>query len=893
MSDSQDKLFPKFALEVSDINIETEMKQSFLSYAMSVIVSRALPDVRDGLKPVHRRVLYTMHEMSNDWNRAYKKSARIVGDVMGKYHPHGDSAIYDTIVRMAQDFSLRDPLIDGQGNFGSVDGDSAAAMRYTEIRMAKIAHEMLADIDKETVNFMPNYDESELEPEVLPTKLPNLLVNGSSGIAVGMATNIPPHNLGEIIDGCLALLADPSISLDDLVKIIPAPDFPTAGLIFGLKDVHNGYRTGRGRVVMRSRTHFEDIGKDREAIIIDELPYQVNKAKLCERIGELVKEKIVEGITEIRDESDKSGMRVVIELRRNENAHVMLNNLFKLTQMQDSFGINMVALTNGQPRLLSLKSILEAFIYHRREIITRRTTYELKQAKERGHSLEGLAVALANVEEMINIIKSSKTPADAKIKLTETKWESALVVTMLSRVDKTQVRPDWLEPQYGLIDDSHYVLSEKQAQAILELRLQRLTALEQDKIVNEYHEVMDTILDLIGILNDAERVNGIISDELKQVKQQFATPRKSEIMLDNSDISNEDLIQPRDMMVTLSHEGYIKTQSADEYQTQRRGGRGKTATSMRENDFVQSLFSAHTHDYILCFSSLGRLYWLKVYNLPEGSRTTKGRPIINLLPLQNGEKITSILPVAEFREDRFVFMVTQMGTVKKVELSAFSRPSSRGIIAINLDEGDHLVGVSLTDGNQEIMLFSNKGKAVRFNEKAVRHMGRTARGVRGIRLKEDAKVVALLTTDNENAQVLCVTENGYGKRTDVSEYRLASRATQGVISIGVTERNGQVVTALIVNDEDEIMLITTGGILIRTKVSTIRETGRSAQGVKLIDLGKGEKLVDVTKVVEREDDGSADGMPTALEDGTEEDIQDSNNDATPSLFTEEDEQPES
>lgn len=852
MSNTTDALFTSFAKDVVNINIENEMKHSFLDYAMSVIVSRALPDVRDGLKPVHRRVLFAMHELSNDWNKPYKKSARIVGDVIGKYHPHGDTAVYDTIVRMAQDFSLRDPLIDGQGNFGSVDGDSAAAMRYTEIRMAKIAHEMLADIEKETVNFGPNYDGSEQEPLVLPSRLPNLLLNGGTGIAVGMATNIPPHNLNELIDACLSLLSNPEMSIDQLIELIPAPDFPTAGIIFGLGDVHNGYKTGRGRVIMRSRTHFEDISKDRQAIIIDELPYQVNKAKLCERIAELVKDKIVEGITEIRDESDKSGMRVVIELRRNENASVILNNLFKLTQMQDSFGINMVALVNGQPRLLNLKQILEEFLYHRREIVTRRTVFELKKAKDRGHNLEGLAVALANVDDMIAIIKSSATPIEAKTRLMEREWQSNLVVSMLSKIDSDNVRPDWLDKSLGF-NGKGYRLSEVQAQGILELRLQRLTALEQDKIVNEYQEVMNTILDLLDILGKPERVNQIISNELKLIKQQFGTKRRSEIAMDGFNIDNEDLIKPRDMVVTMSREGYVKTQEVNEYRTQRRGGRGKAAAATKEDDFIRSLFMAHTHDYVLCFSTLGRMYWLKVYNLPEGSRITRGKPIVNLLPLQQNEKITSILPVSEFTADKFVFMATRQGVVKKVELTAFARPSSRGIIAINLDDGDELAGVALTNGTHEIMLFSDGGKAVRFNESGVRHMGRTARGVRGIKLQNNAQVVQLLTTNDENATVLTVTENGYGKRTKVSEYRLASRATQGVIAIGVTAKNGKLVTAQIVEDSDEIMIITSGGVLIRTRVNSIRETGRSAQGVKLIDLGKNEKLVDIATVDEKEE----------------------------------------
>lgn len=853
MSNQHNNTVPQFAKDIIDINIENEMKQSYLDYAMSVIVGRALPDVRDGLKPVHRRVLYAMYEMSNDWNKAYKKSARIVGDVIGKYHPHGDTAIYDTIVRMAQDFSLRHPLIDGQGNFGSVDGDAPAAMRYTEIRMAKITHEMLHDIDKDTVNFVPNYDNSEKEPLVLPTKLPNLLINGSSGIAVGMATSIPPHNLNEVVDGCILLLNQPETSIEELIRTIPAPDFPTSGIILGLGEIHQGYKTGRGRVIIRSRTHFEDLKGDRQAIIIDELPYQVNKARLCEKIGDLVKDKIVEGISEIRDESDKSGMRVVIELKRGENANVILNNLFKLTQMQDSFSINMVALVNGQPRLLNIKSILEEFIFHRREVVTRRTIFELNKARERGHILEGLAVALANVDEMIQIIKTSPTPLEAKKRLMEKPWESTLVVTMLSRVDQSSIRPEWLDPQFGLKDKNYY-LSENQTQAILELRLQRLTALEQDKIVKEYQDIIDSILDFLDILSKKERINLIIEQELRLLKEQFGTPRKSEITMDAININNEDLIKPRDMVVTLSHAGYVKAQSLDEYRTQKRGGRGKTATNIREDDFVQNLFIAHTHDYILCFSTKGRVYWLKVYNLPEGSRTTRGRPIVNLLPLQENEKITSILPIKEFSHDKFIFMATRCGVVKKVELSAFSKPNSKGIIAINLDDEDELTAVTITDGKQEIMLFSNLGKAVRFNESEVRDMGRAARGVRGIKLANKAHLVALLAADNENAQVLTVTENGYGKRTLISEYRLASRATQGVIAIGVTARNGKVVTAKLVNDSDEIMLITNSGILIRTHVNSIRETGRSAQGVKLIGLGENEKLVDVALISEKEEE---------------------------------------
>jgi DNA gyrase subunit A len=853
MSDNQDISSYIFAKDVTNINIEVEMKQSYLEYAMSVIVGRALPDVRDGLKPVHRRVLYAMHEVSNDWNKPYKKSARIVGDVIGKYHPHGDVAIYDTIVRMAQDFSLRIPLIDGQGNFGSIDGDAPAAMRYTEIRMAKIAHEMLADIEKDTVNFNPNYDGSEKEPSVLPNRVPNLLVNGSTGIAVGMATSIPTHNLSEVIDASIVILEKPDTTIDEIIQIIPAPDFPTAGLIFGLKDIHQGYRTGRGRVIMRSKTHFEDIGKDRQAIIIDELPYQVNKAKLCEKIGELVKEKIIEGISEIRDESDKDGMRVVIELKRGENASVILNNLFKLTQMQDSFGINMVALVNNQPKLLNIKNILEEFIIHRREVVTRRTVFELNKARDRGHLLEGLAVALANVEEMILIIKSSKTPVEAKAKLMEKSWDSSLVKTMMQRVGDTSIRPINIDKKYGLTQHGYY-LSDIQAQSILELRLQRLTALEQDKIINEYYAIIDVILDLLDLLSKPDRINQVIKDELVSLKQQFGTPRKSEIVLDDSEIDNESLIKPKDMIITVTHEGYIKSQALDEYRTQKRGGRGKMAASIKEDDYIQTIFTAHTHDYLLCFSNKGRAYWLKVYNLPEGSRTTRGKPIVNLLTLQPNEKITNILPINKFTDDKFIFMVTRYGIVKKVNLVHFSKPNTRGIIAIGLDDNDELAGVTLTDGKQEIMLFSDSGKAVRFNEQSVRDMGRVARGVKGIKLQKNGYVVALVNTDNENNQILCVTENGYGKRTEVSAYRLASRATQGVIAIGVSERNGKLITALLVNDDDEVMVITSGGVLIRTSINSIRETGRSAIGVKLIGLGEREKLVDVTLVTEKEED---------------------------------------
>jgi DNA gyrase subunit A len=849
----------QFAKETLPVSIEEEMRRSYLDYAMSVIVGRALPDVRDGLKPVHRRVLFAMHELSNDWNKAYKKSARIVGDVIGKYHPHGDTAVYDTIVRMAQDFSLRYPLVDGQGNFGSVDGDNAAAMRYTEIRMAKIAHELLADIDKETVDFGPNYDGSEHEPLILPAKFPNLLVNGSAGIAVGMATNIPPHNLNEIVDACLAVLGNSQITLEELIAIVPAPDFPTAGIIYGTAGVKDGYRTGRGRVVMRAKCHFEDIDKagNRQAIIIDELPYQVNKANLCAKIGELVREKAIEGITEIRDESDKSGMRVVIELRRGEMPEVILNNLYKQTQMQDTFGMNMVALLDGQPRLLNLKQMLEAFLRHRREVVTRRTQYELKKARERGHVLEGLAVALANVDEIIALIKASPTPAEAKAGLMAKPWRSALVEAMLARAEGNAsgdaYRPMGLAPEFGL-HKKGYFLSDVQAQAILDLRLQRLTGLEQDKIVGEYKEVMDKITDLLDILDKPERVTLIISEELAAIKAQFGDKRRSEIITDAQEFSLEDLIAPEDVVVTLSNTGYIKAQPTDEYRTQKRGGRGKQAAATKEEDFIEKLFIANTHDYILCFSSKGRLFWLKVYEVPQGSRTSRGKPIVNLLKVEDGERITAILPVKEFAEDKYVFMATALGTVKKTPLSDFSRPRSNGIIAVNLDDGDHLIGVAITDGTLNVMLFSDEGKANRFEEGDVRPMGRLARGVRGMKLGKGAQVISLLVAENEQQSVLTATENGFGKRTPVGEYRQTGRGTQGVIAISTSARNGKVVAATLVNPEDELMLITTGGVLIRTRVKEIRELGRSTQGVTLINLDKGEKLSGLQRVLESDED---------------------------------------
>jgi len=846
----------QFAKETLSVSLEEEMRRSYLDYAMSVIVGRALPDVRDGLKPVHRRVLFAMHELSNDWNRPYKKSARIVGDVIGKYHPHGDTAVYDTIVRMAQHFSLRYMLIDGQGNFGSIDGDNAAAMRYTEIRMSRIAHELLVDLDKETVDFGPNYDESEKEPLILPTKVPNLLINGSSGIAVGMATNIPPHNLNEVVDASLKLLANPDVSIDELIECIQAPDFPTAGIIYGISGVHDGYRTGRGRVIMRARTHFEDIDKgSRQAIIVDELPYQVNKANLLIRIGELVRDKRIEGISDLRDESDKSGMRVVIELKRSEIPEVILNNLYKETQMQDTFGMNMVALIDGQPRLLNLKQILDAFLRHRREIVTRRTVFELKKARERGHILEGLAVSLSNVDEIIALIKASSTPAVAKEALMAREWRSGLVEEMLVRAiaDAMAFRPEGLSPEFGL-QEQGYRLSDAQAQAILELRLQRLTGLEQDKIVEEYKDVMDRIIDFLDILATPERITDIISEELEAIRQQFGDKRRSEIVVDTQDLSMEDLITPADVVVTLSHNGYIKSQLLDEYRAQKRGGRGKLATSTKEDDFIDNLFIANTHDYILCFSSLGRVYWIKVYTVPQGGRTSRGKPIINLVQLESGEKINAVLPVKSFDDSHFVFMATALGTVKKTPLSEFSRPRSNGIIAIGLNEDDYLIGVALTDGKYDVMLFSDNGKAMRFSENDVRPMGRGARGVRGMKLAAGHKVISMLVAEDEEQAVLTVTENGYGKRTPISEYTRHNRGTQGMIAIKTSKRNGKVVTAKLVRPDDEIMMITSGGILIRTRVNEVREMSRATQGVTLINLGEGEKLTGLERVIESDEE---------------------------------------
>ena len=858
----------QFAKETLPISLEEEMRRSYLDYAMSVIVGRALPDARDGLKPVHRRVLFAMHELNNDWNRPYKKSARIVGDVIGKYHPHGDSAVYDTIVRMAQDFSLRHMLVDGQGNFGSVDGDNAAAMRYTEIRLSKISHEMLADIDKETVNFGPNYDGSEKEPLVLPSRLPNLLVNGSSGIAVGMATNIPPHNLNEVVDACLHLLKHPEASIDELMEIIPAPDFPTAGIIYGINGVKDGYRTGRGRVVMRAKCHFEDIDRgQRQSIIVDELPYQVNKKTLQERIAELVHEKKIEGISHIQDESDKSGMRLVIELKRGEVPEVVLNNLYKQTQLQDTFGINMVALVDGQPRLCNLKDLIQEFLEHRREVVTRRTVFNLRKARERGHVLEGLAVALANIDDFIRIIRESPTPPVAKAELMARPWDSQLVREMLTRtradggvINADDYRPDGLEKAFGMGGDGLYRLSETQAQEILQMRLQRLTGLEQDKIVAEYREVMGEIDDLLDILSKPERVSTIIGDELNIVKQEFGQTklgaRRSEIEHNAQDLATEDLITPTDMVVTLSHSGYIKSQPLSEYRAQKRGGRGKQATATKEDDWIDQLFIANTHDYILCFSNRGRLYWLKVWEVPAGSRGSRGRPIVNMFPLQEGEKINVVLPLTgemrSFPSDRYVFMATSMGTVKKTALNEFSNPRKAGIIAVDLDENDFLIGAALTDGQHDVMLFSDGGKAVRFDENDVRPMGRNARGVRGMMIEETQSVIAMLVAEDEDQSVLTATINGYGKRTPISEYTRHGRGTKGMIAIQQSERNGKVVAATLVHTDDEIMLITDKGVLVRTRVSEIREMGRATQGVTLIALDEGAELSGLQRIVEND-----------------------------------------
>lgn len=887
----------RFAKETIPVSLEEEMRKSYLDYAMSVIVGRALPDVRDGLKPVHRRVLYAMHELKNNWNSSYKKSARIVGDVIGKYHPHGDYAVYGTIVRMAQPFSMRYMLVDGQGNFGSVDGDGAAAMRYTEIRMAKIAHEMLADIEEDTVNFGPNYDGSEQEPLVMPTRFPALLTNGSAGIAVGMATNIPPHNLGDTVDACLQLLADPDTSIDALIDTIKAPDFPTGATIYGLAGVREGYRTGRGRVVMRGKTHIEPIGKhgEREAIIIDEIPYQVNKAKLVEKIGELVREKTLEGISDLRDESDKSGMRVVIELKRNENAEVVLNQLYKLTQLQDSFGINMVALVDGQPRLLNLKQILAEFLRHRREVVTRRTLFRLKKARHEGHIAEGKAVALSNIDPMIQLIKESADAAEAKAKLLARPWQSGLVGDMLSRtdLDLNMARPEGLPENLGLREDGYY-LSDLQADAILRMSLRNLTGLDQDTILADYKTIMAQIIDFLDILAKPERITQIIHDELIEIKTNFGDPRRSEINPFGGDIADEDLIPPREMVVTLTHGGYIKTQPTTDYQAQRRGGRGKQAAATKDEDFIETLFVANTHDYLMCFTNHGRCHWIKVYKLPEGGRNSRGRPINNVIQLDENEKVSAILPVRDFPEDEYVFFATAMGVVKKVQLSAFKNVSKVGIKAIALKEGDSLVGVARTSGRNDIMLFSNLGKAIRFNEywerssddeetgddndteisgsqeddnaesapisgkHGVRPSGRGSGGLRGMRLPENGRIVSLITfapeCEQSELQVLTATANGYGKRTPIASYSRKNKGGQGNIAINTGERNGDLVAATLVSESDDLMLITSGGVLIRTKVEQIRETGRAAAGVKLINLDEGETLVSLERVAEEEED---------------------------------------
>ena len=859
------------AKEILPVNIEEELKTSYLDYAMSVIVGRALPDVRDGLKPVHRRVLFAMNELKNDFNKPYKKSARVVGDVIGKYHPHGDSAVYDTIVRMAQPFSLRYMLVDGQGNFGSVDGDSAAAMRYTEVRMAKIAHELLADLDKETVDFVPNYDGTEHIPDVLPTKVPNLLVNGSSGIAVGMATNIPPHNLTEIVNGCIALIDEPSLDVDQLMEHIPGPDFPTAALISGRKGIVDAYRTGRGKIYMRARAEIETEDNGKETIIVTEIPYQVNKARLIEKIAELVKEKRIEGVSALRDESDKDGMRIVVEVKRNESAEVLLNHLYANTQMQTVFGINMVALDNNQPKVFNLKEILQAFILHRREVVTRRTVYELRKARDRAHILEGLAIALVNIDPVIELIKASPSPSEAKQALVASGWELGDVAEMLQRAGNDAARPDWLEPEFGIRDGKYY-LTEQQAQAILDLRLHKLTGLEHEKILDEYKQLLELIAELLHILGSPERLMEVIREELEKVRDEFGDERRTEITAASHDIDLEDLIEREEVVVTLSHEGYVKYQKLSEYEAQRRGGRGKSATKMKDEDFIDKLLVANTHDHILCFSTRGRLYWLKVYQLPLASRNARGRPIVNILPLEDDERITAILPIKEFEEDKFVLMATANGVVKKTSLTMYSRPRSSGIIAVNLNEGDELIGVAITHGDDDIMLFSDAGKVVRFNEKlrdsetgavkldpetgeellALRPMGRTATGVRGIKMPDGQKVVSLIVPRGDGA-VLTATENGYGKRTPLEDYPAKSRATQGVVSIKVSDRNGKVVGAVQVDENDEIMLISNAGTLVRTRVSEVSTVGRNTQGVRLIRTGDNEQLVALQRIEEIED----------------------------------------
>lgn len=842
----------EIAQEVFPVNIEDEMKQSYLDYAMSVIVGRALPDARDGLKPVHRRVLYAMQQLGNDWNKPYKKSARVVGDVIGKYHPHGDASVYDAIVRMAQPFSMRYPLIDGQGNFGSIDGDPPAAMRYTEVRMAKIAHELLVDLHKETVDFVPNYDEAEQEPVVLPTRIPNLLVNGSSGIAVGMATNIPPHNLGEVLSACIALIDNPYLDMDALIAYIPGPDFPTAGIVNGTGGIQDAYRTGRGRIFVRARTHIEiDEKGGRQSIIVTELPYVVNKARLLEKIGELVKEKKIEGIVGLRDESDKDGMRMVVELRRGEMSEVVLNHLYLHTQLQTVFGINIVALVDGRPQVLNLKQVLESFLRHRQEVVTRRTVFDLRKARERAHVLEGLAIALINIDPVIALIKASSSPAEARDALVARTWPSGIVIDMLQRVGADSSRPEGLEAEYGL-QEASYRLSPAQAQAILDMRLHRLTSLEQNKIIDEYQQIINLILSLLEILTDPERLMGVIREELVEMRAQYNDPRRTEIQDNHANLRLEDLIQQENVVVTLSHSGYAKAQALDAYRSQKRGGKGKSATTMKEEDFIDKLFIANTHDTLLCFSSQGKVYWKKVYELPQGARTARGKPIVNLLPLEEGERINAVLPTREFEEGKYVFMVTASGIVKKTSLADFSRPRPSGIIALDLCGGDQLVGVALTDGKREIMLFSSEGKVIRFSEQDVRPMGRAARGVKGMELSSEQRVIALIIA--ESGAILTATELGYGKRTPITEYRLQGRGGRGIISIRTTPRNGQVVGAVQVEEEDEIVLITNGGTLIRTPVCDIPLMGRNTQGVKLINLLGGERLVGIDRIVE---DGEA------------------------------------
>ena len=851
------------AREILPVNLEDEMRRSYLDYAMSVIVGRALPDVRDGLKPVHRRVLHAMRELGNDWNKAYKKSARVVGDVIGKYHPHGDSSVYDAIVRMAQPFSMRYLLIDGQGNFGSVDGDQPAAMRYTEVRMSRLAGELLADIDKETVDFAPNYDESELEPTVLPARVPNLLLNGSSGIAVGMATNIPPHNLTEIVNACLAVLDDPAITLAGLMQIVPGPDFPTAGIINGAQEIVSAYKSGRGRLSIRARAHFEDLDKGgRQAIIVTELPYQVNKARLLERIADLVREKSIEGISELRDESDKDGMRVVIELKRGEIAEVVLNNLFAQTPMETVFGINMVALVDGQPKLLSLRELVSAFLSHRREVVTRRTIHDLRKARERAHILEGLAVALANIDEVIATIKAAASPAEARVALMARSWPPGGVPAMLARAGDVSTRPEGAGVDTGFVNGA-YRLSEAQAQAILDMRLNRLTALEQDKIVAEYQQLLDLVRDLADILARRERLTEVIRGELVEVREQYGDARRTEINRDHLDLTTEDLIEPQDVVVTLSHAGYAKSQPVTEYQTQRRGGRGKSATAVKDEDFIEKMFVAHTHDTLLCFSNRGQVYWLKVYELPQAGRNARGKPMVNLLPLREGEKINAVLPVKQFDDLHYVFMATSQGTVKKTPLSAFSRPRTSGIIGVDLRDNDRLVGVDLTDGSREIMLFSSGGKAIRFNESEVRAMGRDAAGVRGIRLETGQELIALLVV--REGHVLTAAENGYGKLTPLEEFPIHGRGGQGVIALQTTERNGATVAALQVAAPQELMLISSNGTLVRTPVADVSVVGRNTQGVRLIRLDEGERLTGVERIESLEGESPADDSDESTE----------------------------